>query len=114
MTGPWNKDDPLDLGGHMPRSGRKPCAGCGGRRPIYTDGEFFFKWDEKSQLYRAVSFKGDFYPLDTHPGCTEQQLIKHYGAVDGMSSKLKVATEHDILWRTFALIVDVLTVHKML
>lgn len=91
-----------------------PCAGCGGRKPIYTDGEDFFKWDPERQLYRAVDFKGGFYPIDTHPGATEQQLIRHFASTDGMSSKLRVATEHDILWRTFALVVDVLVVNGML
>lgn len=89
----------------------KPCAGCGGRKPIYTDGEDFFKWDAERNLYRAVTYKGDFYPIDTHPGATEVQLVRYHRE---HGKELRVATEHDILWRTFALVVDVLTVHGML
>jgi hypothetical protein len=98
-----------------PEGGRlvKPCKGCGDGKPIYTDGEDFFKWDPERQLYRAVSFKGDFYPIDTHPGCTEVQLVRLYRTNPEMG-ELKVATEHDILWRTFALVVDVLVANKML
>lgn len=89
----------------------KPCAGCGGRRPVYTDGEEFFKWDPERQLYRIVNYKGDFYPIDTHPGTTEVQLVKFYRE---RGKELSVATEHDILWRTFALIIDCLTANRML
>jgi hypothetical protein len=99
-----------------PEGGRvvKPCRGCGGGKPIYTDGEDFFKWDPERQLYRSVNHKGDFHPIDTHPGCTEVQLMKTFGSVDGMSNTLRVATEHDILWRTFALVIDCLVANKML
>lgn len=92
-----------------PEGGRvvKPCAGCGGRKPIYTDGEDFFKWDGHTQLYRTVDYNGQFYSILTHPGFTEAQLIKHFGAVDGMSSQLRVATEFDIIWRSLALLMDV-------
>lgn len=87
---------------------RKPCAGCGGGHPIYTDGEDFFRWDPESQLYRTVDYNGFFYPIDTHPGCTEVQLVRFYreNSSDGKGdSALKVATEYDIMWRTLRLLV---------
>jgi hypothetical protein len=88
-----------------PEGGRvvKPCAGCGGRKPIYTDGEDFFKWDPERQLYRSVSHKGDFHPIVTHPGATEVQLVRHFRE-QGVT--LQVATEHDIMWRTLSLLLD--------
>lgn len=94
----------------------KPCAGCGGRKPIYTDGEDFFKWDPEHQLYRAVNYKGDFYPIDTHPGATEQQLVAAFGLHGSGKGPavLRVATEYDILWRTFSLVIDVLVANRML
>jgi hypothetical protein len=99
-----------------PEGGKRvsPCAGCGGRKPIYTDGEDFYKWDEYGRVYRIVDFRGEFYPLTTHPAFCEQQLMLEFGSVDGMSSKLKLATEHDIMWRTLRLIVDSMSAHRML
>ncbi len=95
-----------------PEGGRvvKPCAGCGGRKPIYTDGEDFFKWDPNTQLYRVVDFNGEFYPINTHPGCTEVQLVRHFREQE---VTLQAATEHDIMWRTLRVLLATATGRRM-
>lgn len=87
----------------------KPCNGCGGNgRPIYTDGDDFWKWDPQTEQYRVVDFYGQFYPLNTHPGTTEQKLVEF---LDG---KAWLATENDIIWRSVRLIYGAVTIAGML
>lgn len=77
----------------------KPCSGCGGNsKPIYTDREDFWKWDPETEQYRMVDFFGKFYPLDTHDGCTEQQIVKF------LEGRMWLATENDIIWRSVGLV----------
>lgn len=86
----------------------KPCKGCKGAKPIYSDGEDFWRFDPELDLYRMVNFHGGFYPTTTHPATTEQQLVVHFG------DALSVATELDIMWRTLNLVVDALTAAQLL
>lgn len=79
---------------------KRPCEGCKDKRPIFTDGADFWKWDPSTELYRMVDFSGGFYSNLTHPGATEQRLV-------GM--RLMLATEIDIIWRTVHMIVGGLT-----
>jgi hypothetical protein len=75
-----------------------PCKNC--QRPIFTDGEDFWKWDEESGLFRTVDYTNEFYPIDTHPGITEQQLVVYVG------KDLRLATEADIIWRTVNMVLE--------
>jgi hypothetical protein len=79
----------------------RPCKNC--QRPIFTDGEDFWKWDPESELYRIVDFKGDFYPLESHPAISEQRLLV------SLKNGMQLATEADILWRTVNMILTGLT-----
>jgi hypothetical protein len=73
-----------------------PCKNC--RHAIFTDGEDFWKWDHESSQYRMVDFSGVFYPLETHPSTTEQQLVAYIGG------KLRLSSDVEIVWRTVNLI----------
>lgn len=84
----------------------RPCKNCG--KPVFTDSEDFWRFDPDIEKYRMVDYKGDFYPLDTHPATTEQRLVEYYG------DKIKLAKETDIMWRTLALVVDALVANRML
>lgn len=75
-----------------------PCKGCQDKRPIYTDGEDFWKWDPESNLFRVVDHFGEFYALDIFPGVTEPQLVYAF------KESLYLATEADIIWRTTRMI----------
>lgn len=87
----------------------KPCSGCGGNgKPIFTDGDDFWKWDPETEQYRVVDYYGSFYPLHTHPGATEQGLVEVFG------SKLYLGTEQDIIWRTIRLMWGALLMANML
>lgn len=80
-----------------------PCKNCQGKRAVFTDGEDFWRWDEEIKLFRIVDYSGNFYPVETHPGTTEQELVAYVG------TGLRLATEGDIIWRTVNMIFQRLT-----
>jgi hypothetical protein len=73
------------------------CRDC--KKPIYTDGEDFWKWDPESKLFRLVDYTGQFYPSETHPGSTEQTLVVRV-------PDIRLAKETDIVWRTVNMILQ--------
>lgn len=80
-----------------PLSDKAPCKNCS--KPIFTDGEDYWRWDQGSELFRLVDYNGGFYPLETHPGATEPQLVAN---IKG----LRLAKETDIVWRTVNMILQ--------